>query len=171
MVTGFQDDLDTEDEEVAKQSLSTIPSQDVDLSSDDEPHSETVIKGSKAEDAVKPSLVPSDTQPNSGKMTSAKPDVAENSAASELDLGALEAQSSQKKRSGPVIIKNRLDNSESSEDDADDDAAPVVTVLADEDISDEDTTSSKPADSGLATDTTQVSQSASLNLLASLHSK
>ena len=168
MVAGFQDELDSDDEAElskasAKPTLSTIPSQDVDLSSDDDED-----KDKNDGIPIQPVIMPDEdvdldadsVTPNTKKPTTQRTLLnANQTSGNQVNLESVTKDTSKKesdrKSSSSMASANRQENNESSEDD--DDEAPAVTVLADNDISDDDTTTSgKPVDSGLATDTTQV---------------
>lgn len=167
MVAGFQDELDSEDEaEVskasAKPSLSTIPSQDLSLSSDNDEENDG------ADDAQSKPVIISDGDRDIDAAVVAMPKYDESvlqrtSQNVNQTSGTRETIGKDTEGSKKVSSEN-LDSDDSSVDNED---TPAVTVLADEDLSEDDatTSSSKPADSGLATDTTQVRVATGLHIL------
>ena len=170
MVAGFQDDLDSDDEAElskasAKPSLSTIPSQDVELSSDDEED-----KGKNDDIQNNPVITPDEdldvatnpVMPNLKEPITQRTLVnANQTSGNQVHLESVTKDTGKKesdKQGGfrSMASAKVKDRDDSSEDD-DEEEAPAVIVLADEDLSDDDTTTiRKPVDSGLATDTTQV---------------
>ena len=170
MVAGFQDDLDSDDEAElskasAKPSLSTIPSQDVELSSDDEEDKDKnddiqnnpVITPDEDLDVATNPVMPNFREP----ITQRTPVNANQTSGNQIHLESVTKDTDKKesdKRGGSRSMASaKVKDSDDSSEDDDEEEASAVTVFADEDLSDDDTTtSSKPVDSGLATDTTQV---------------
>ena len=167
MVAGFQDDLDSDDDvqlskTSTKPSLPAIPSQDIDLSSDNEDNIDNkdndiqarpVIQSDLDLDSDADSRIPNYNEPPKQRT----PLNVQLSSGKECSLKTMtedtEKKASDTKGLSFSAVVNEPDSEESNDEQ---NGNPAVTVLADEDISDDDTTSSKPVDSGLATDTTQV---------------
>ena len=163
MVAGFQDDLDSDDEiEISQTSAKpAIPSKDIDLSSDNEDER-------KDDDDMgdKPVISPDldfDPGADNNTLKDIEPSKqrtlvnANISSGNQLSLTKTSDNAEKKNRdmeqSNISAVENNSDSEESKDEE---DKNPAVTILADEDVSDDDTASSKPVDSGLATDTTQV---------------
>ena len=167
MVAGFQDDLDSDDdvelsETSTKPRLSAIPSQDVDLSSDNEDNTKKDVGDIQAKPVIQPDLdlgsdadnsMLNDTEPSKQRTPLNVHVSSGNQRSLKTMTEDTEKKASDTKGSSILAVVNEPGSEESSGEQV---GNPAVTVLADEDISDDDTTSSKPVDSGLATDTTQV---------------
>ena len=168
MVAGFQDDLDSDDdveltETSTKPRLSAIPSQDIDLSSDNEDNTDKKDVGDiQAKPVIQPDLdldsdadnsMLNDNEPSKQRTPLSVYVSSGNQRSLKTMTEDTEKKASDTKGSSLLAVVNEPGSEESS---GEQDGNPAVTVLADEDISDDDTTSSKPVDSGLATDTTQV---------------
>ena len=175
MVAGFQEDLDSDDDigVTSRPAVARAASHDVDLSSEEE---------GEEEKAIGP-IVTADIDIDSDSDDDAPPAVFKTSVSTiESSPSPLSTQKLSDNNSPPPAMHDSVISQQSSRlsdsdivasgsdrmspptrkpnhiADSDEDVANQVAVLGDEDLSDEDTTtSSKPADSGLATDTTQVS--------------
>ncbi len=177
MVAGFQDDLDSDDEREAQKVAASRPrvlklsSQDVELSSE-----------SEEEDNKEQQNIPVITQDQediNSDLDQSKPDIVkepEQPSLSALDFQSLEHSGSTKhspsleKKQDPeaikpshvagisATVKGKFGDNSSDSEDSDEVDRPVVSHIEDDISEDDTTTSSKPVDSGLATDTTQVSQ-------------
>ena len=163
MVAGFQDDLDSDDVELSETFTkpTATQSQNIDLSSDNE-DSQKDVDDIQAKPVIQPDL-DLDSDADNSVLNDNEPSIQRtplnvylssgNQSSLKTMIKDTEKKASDTKESSFSAIVNEPDSDESNDEQC---GNPTVTVLADEDISDDDTTSSKPVDSGLATDTTQV---------------
>ena len=158
MVSGFQDDLDSEDEmEAPKPVISAKPkisAQDIDLTSDEEEEEDTTNHTILQPISVKPQQIPN-FKPVKSSEHLPKFNTTDNASSS---VTVVSGTTLSKESSSASLSKYNNVTADDSDSDSDQGAPPVqIAVLGDADVSDDDDNiNTRPVDSGLATDSTQV---------------